>query len=73
MQNIYSPNKFYLSFRNDDSWNVDKIMNVKLIFTLLHKYVIFPLFYLTLINFFFLNYVKSFLSKVNSELLINKK
>ena len=66
MQNIYSPNKFYLTFRNDDPLNVDKIVNVieKLIFTLLYKYVIFPLFCLTLINFF-LNYMKLFLSKVN--------
>ena len=39
MQNIYSPNKFSLTFRNDDPWNVDKIVNVieKLIFTLLYK------------------------------------
>ena len=54
MQNIYSPNKFYLTFRNYDPWNVDKIVNVieKLKSMLLYKYVIFTLFCLTLISFF---------------------
>ena len=34
MQKIYSPNRFYLTFWNDDPSNVDNIVNVleKLIF-----------------------------------------
>ena len=50
MQNICSLSKCYLSFPNDDSWNFDKILNV--IFMLLYKYLIFPLFWLTLISYF---------------------
>ena len=58
---IYSPNKFYLTFPHDESWNFDKILNVikKLMLTLLCKYMIFPL---VLADF---NYVKLFLSTVN--------
>ena len=65
MQYIYSSNKFYLNFRNDDPWNCDKIMNVKLIFTLLYKYVIFPFICLTLISFNFFKLCETFF--VNSE------
>ena len=47
MQNIYSPNRFYLTFPNDDPLNVDNIVNVieKLIFTLLENICDFPSFW----------------------------
>ena len=71
MQNIYLPNKFYLTFRNDDPRNVNKVVNVteNLIFTLLYKYVIFRLFGLALISFFS-KLCETFF--VNSQLIINK-
>ena len=28
MQNIYSPIKFYLTFPHDNSWTLDKILNM---------------------------------------------
>ena len=54
MQNIFSPYRFYVTFQHDDSWNFDKILNVikKLIFMLLYKYMIFPLFWMNFISFF---------------------
>ena len=70
-QNICSPNRFYLTFANDDSWNFDKTLkyNIKKTNktktkTFLYKYLVFPLFWLTLISFFF-NYLNLFLSTAN--------
>ena len=59
MQNIYSPNSCYITFRHDDSYNFEKILDKtkKVILTLLDKYMIFPVFWLALISLFFLNYV----------------
>ena len=55
---------------HDDSWSFDKSLNMieKLIFTLLYKYMIFPLFWLILSSFFCLNHMKSFLSTVNNDI-----
>ena len=66
VQNIYSPNRFYLTFTNDNSWNFDKIVNVikNLIFTLytnLWFFLFFGWFYLAL----FLICLKTFLTTVN--------
>ena len=65
--NIYSPNRFYLTFPHDHSWCFDKTLNIikKIMFTLLYKYMIFSLFWLILISFFCLNHVKLFLLTVN--------
>ena len=67
LRKTYSPNQFYLTFRLDNFWNVDKIFNVynkKIISTLLCKYIIL-LFFEWLKLVFFLNYEKP--SYVNTE------
>ena len=45
MQNIYSPNRFYLTFSYGNFWSFDKILNItkKTIFTIIYKCMIFPL------------------------------
>ena len=45
MQNIYSPNRFYLTFPHGNFRSFDKILNIikKPIFTILYKCMIFPL------------------------------
>ena len=72
MQNAYSPDRFYLAFRRDNSWSFNEILNMTniLVFALLYKYITFSLFWLTLINVFCLNYVKPFLSTVNKCTMI---
>ena len=55
MQNMYSPNRFYITFPHDNSWNFVKILNLikKLIFKFLYEDMIFPLFgWLKLTPFF---------------------
>ena len=64
-QNMYSPNRFYLTFRRDNSWDFDEILNVikKNIHAFIQIYD-FSSFWLTLINLF-PHYVKP--SYVNTE------
>ena len=53
-QNIYLPNRFYLTFPNDNFWNFDETLNViKNVYAFIQIYV-FPLslLWLTLISFF---------------------
>ena len=51
MQNIYLPNKFFLTFPNVITF--DKTLNLikKLTVTFLHKYMLFPHFWLTLTQY----------------------
>ena len=51
MQSIYSPN-FYLTCSHENFQMTKFKYNKKHIFTLLYRYFIFPLFWLTLISFF---------------------
>ena len=54
-KNIYLPNRFYISFAHDNCWSFDKTLNIikNIIFALVYKYMIFPLFWLILIGLFF--------------------
>ena len=78
-QNTYWPNRFYLTFPHDNSWNFDKILNAikKLTFTFLYKYMIFFLIFCWLYSaFFFLNYRRPFWLTVNKcaiTIIINIK
>ena len=63
MQSIYSPNRFYITFRHDDSWNFVQILHsIKKIMFIINN---INIFLADLNELFFLNYVKSVFATVN--------
>ena len=56
MQNIYSPNRFYLTFLSDDFQDFDKIENIiKKLISMPYKNTLFFYFFLADFNSFFLS------------------